>query len=76
MLLVIGLGISGIIIGLFGHYGFGNIFYFSGFLLLLSGAYLIWPKDISISDSSVVASVTEKQKTSPHHEGKKVVYIV
>lgn len=70
----LGLGISGIIVGLFAHYGFEYIFYFSGFLLLSSGVYLIATKDIPATSTHTAHSTTDT--ATIHQENKPLVWMI
>lgn len=73
----LGLGISGIIIGIFGEYGFENIFYFSSVLLFLSGCYLLLTKDhAQIKGKAIQENAHLLFQDNPHHENKKIVRLI
>ncbi|MFZ2314557.1 MAG: MFS transporter [Gammaproteobacteria bacterium] len=72
----LGLGISGIIIGVFGGYGFENIFYFSSVLLFLSGCYLLTKKDSTHVEKNAAQENVAPSQIESRKENKKIVYLM
>lgn len=56
----LGLGISGIIIGIFAIYGFEAIFYFFSIILCLCSFYLLVQNNIALDEVSIAADELEK----------------
>lgn len=73
----LGLGISGILIGLLGSYGLENIFYLSSFLLCMSGCYLLVIKDSAGPDKKVMpGNLNNDLSNTPRNGNKKIVYLI
>jgi MFS family permease len=76
----LGLGLSGIIIGIFASYGFKNIFYLSSVILFLSGCYLVFQNVEKINlvkkDLADEKMISDKKHLEIKNINKKIIILM